>query len=148
MTTIYESILARLTAQVPELKEIDLQKGQMNYPRPPLAFPAALLTIQLTNCENLNSKKQRCDVIITVDLCFDFTGNTTVSTPEVERLKSLAYFALVEKTYANLQGWGTSAFNPLARTNLIDTPRPDAYKVVKTVFKSAFHDYAAAELVP
>jgi len=148
MTTIYESLLARLSAQVPELKWIDLQKGQMNYERPTIVFPAALISIQLTNCENLNSKKQRCDVIITVDLCFDFTGNTSISTPEAERLKSLAYFAVVEKTYANLQGWGTAAFNPLSRTNVIDPPRPDAYKVVKNVFKSAFHDYAAAELVP
>lgn len=140
MTTIYESILARLTAQVPELKWIDLEKGQMNYERPTIVFPAALIGISLPKIENLNQKKQVCEAYVTIKLCFDFTGNTSVSTPEATRLASLAYFDLCDKIFNVLQGWGNGEMNPMSRINVAEELRPDAYKAVKIIFKTAFHE--------
>lgn len=144
MKNIYEAIVNQLRTAVPELKWIDLEKGQMNYPRPPVVFPAALIGISLPKTEDLNHTKQVCDAYVTVKICFDFTGNTSISTPEVNRLESLAYFDLAEKVYAKLQGWSTGEFNPLSRFNLAEELRPDGYKVIKISFRTSFHDFTAA----
>lgn len=142
MKTTYQSILNRLTAEVSELKWIDLDKGQMRFERPPVAFPAALISLQIAKSENLNHTKQLVNAQIGIKLCFDFTGNTDASTPEAHRLNSLAYFDLVDKVFSKLQGWGTAELNPLERVNQYDEQRPDAYKVTVMTFTTAYYEQA------
>lgn len=144
MKNIYIAVSDRLAANVPELKWLDLDKGQMNYERPTVVFPAALIGLTLPKAEDLNHKKQICEAYITLRICFDFSGNTNMSTPEANRLDALAYFDLVEKIYVNLQGWNTAEFNPLSRVNVSEELRPDGYKVVKITFKTSYHDFTAA----
>lgn len=143
MKTIYTSLLARLEAEVPELKWIDLDKGQMFYDRPPVLFPAALIQLQMPKATNLNSTLQECDVLITIRLCFDFTGETSNITPQADRDNSLAYFDLKQKVYEKLQGWSTTEMNALKRVNEHDEPRNDAYKVSTISFTTAYHDSTA-----
>jgi len=117
-----------------------LDKGQMNFERPAIVFPAALITIQIPQAENLNNTKQLVNAIVTIKLCFDFTGNTSNITPELERLKSLEYLDKVDKVYSKFQGWRTNEFNPFYRITNFSEQRPDAYKVNSTSFKTAYHE--------
>lgn len=144
MKTLYENVLARLESQVPELDWIDLEKGQMNFARPPILFPAALIQLQLPKAENLNSTKQQCTALITVRLCFDYTGETGNITPEADRLESLDYFDVKQKVYEKLQGWSPSETNALQRVNEFDELRPDGYKVTGISFATNFLDDTAA----
>ena len=144
MKNIYEAIAAQLKANVPELKWIDLEKGQMNFARPPILFPAALIQIQLPKTENLNAKKQMCNALITVRLCFDYNGNTDItSTPDEARAESLAYFDIKQKVYINLQAFSTSEMNGLERVNEFDDLRPDNYKVSGISFATHYRDDTA-----
>lgn len=140
MKTIFNNLLNKFKCDFPEINWVDYDKGQMNYERPPVAFPCALISIQVQQAENLNSHLQVVNAVVTVKLCFDYTGNTSLSTYEPERLKSLAYLDLVEKVYKQLQGWSTSEFNPLSRINNFDEQRPDNYKVNTTQFKTTYHE--------
>lgn len=142
MKTTYQNILNRLIAEVPELKWIDLDKGQMRFDRPPIVFPAALISIQIPRSENLNDTRQLVNAQVSIKLCFDFTGYTDASTPEAQRLNSLSYFDLVDKVFSKLQGWGTAEINPLERINQYDEQRPDAYKVSVITFSTAYHEQA------
>jgi len=142
MKTIYQAILNQLQAQVPSLKWIDLDKGQMRFEKPPIVFPAALIGLQVARAENLNQTKQLVNAQITIKLCFDFTGNTDASTPEEHRLNSLAYFDLVETVFNKLQGWATAEMNPLERSNQFDEQRPDAYKVTTITFSTNYYEQA------
>jgi len=144
MKTLYEALIARLEAEVPELKWIDLEKGQMNFSRPPIVFPAALIQLQLPKAENLNSTKQECAALITIRLCFDFTGETSNITPEADRLDSLNYFDIKQKVYKALQGWSTTEMNTLKRVNEFDELRPDQYKVSGISFTTSYLDFTAA----
>lgn len=144
MKNLYQAIVEKIKTDIPELKWADLDKGQMNYERPPISFPAALINIQLPKCDDLNTKKQLVDANIIIRLCFDFTGNTSGVTPKMERDKSLAYFDILEKVYKTFQGFGTAEFNELSRINVFEEQRPDAYKVVGIVFKTAYQDFTAA----
>jgi hypothetical protein len=144
MKNLYQAIVEKIETAIPELRWVDLDKGQMNYERPPIAFPAALINITLPKCDDLNTKKQLVDAIIIIRLCFDFTGNTSLSTPKIERDKSLKYFDTQEKVYTTFQGFGTAEFNALSRINVFEEKRPDAYKVVGIVFKTDYQDFTAA----
>lgn len=141
MKNIYLNILDQLKAEVPELFWVDLQKGQMNYQRPPILFPAALVKIQLPKASNMNSTKQMCEALITIDLCFDYSGNTDMTTPADARAESLKYMDLKEKVFAKLQGLKTADMNALERVNEYEEPRPDGYKVTSISFMTSFLDF-------
>lgn len=138
MKEVYLAILERLKTTVPNLLWVDLEKGQMNYSKPPILFPAALIGISLPSTENITKQLQNASCAITIRLCFNFIGNTSNVTPEVELEKSLAYFNLVEEVYKSLQGYQTEYINSLERVNSIEELRPDGYKVITIGFKSSF----------
>ena len=142
MKNIFKAVTARLDT-IPSLKWVDEDKGQMNFASPPVSFPCALVDIQLPKTENLNAKIQDCDALITIRLAFDFSGNTSSSTPAIARDKSLAYYDIVEEVYKALQGWGTAEFNPLERKSFVQEKRPDGYKVVAIPFETAYRDTSA-----
>ena len=142
MKTIFKDITARLDT-VKSLKWVDEDKGQLNFERPPVLFPCALVDIQLPRPENLNSKIQKSDLLITVRLAFDFGGNTSSITPVSARNKSLEYYDIVQEVYKALQGWATTEINPLERKGFHQEKRPDGYKVIAMPFASDFIDKSA-----
>lgn len=145
MKNLYQAVIEKIGVAIPEILWADLNKNQMNFERPPIVFPAALVDISLPKCIDLNAKKQLVDAIITIKLCFDFTGNTSLSTPKIERDKSLAFFDIQEKVYQTFQGWCTAEFNSLSRINVFEENlRPDGYKVVGIVFKTDYQDFTAS----
>lgn len=138
MKTIFKETVARLEAQVPELLWIDKEKGQMNFNDTPVLFPAALLTLSWRTRTDVTDTSQFKDLVVQVKLCFDFTGNTNHKTPAVHRDKSLAYYDIVEKVHAALQGWSGSEFGPLSSISLNPIPRPDAYTTEVLAYSGSF----------
>lgn len=142
MEFIYEKVLAQL-ATIPEIKYCDLDKGQMETEYPSVSFPAALINMQLPRCEDLGAKRQKCQALISIRLCFNFSGNTNSKTPELERQKSFAYFELAEKVYQAFQGFKDENINAFSRQNMREERRPDKYKVVVITFSTSFIDKSA-----
>ena len=137
MKTIFKAITAQLQT-VTELKWIDKDKGQMNFERPPVLFPAALITITVPTSQNITRIQQAGTAKIDVKLCFDYGGNTSAVTPTVDRDRSLAYYDVVDKVYAALQGFGTAEINPLERRSFSPIARPDTYVTEVMVFTGDF----------
>lgn len=125
---------------MPVLKWIDMDKGQLEYysERPSVSFPAALIGLQITRTHKLSHNRQRCDVLVTVRLAMDFTGNTSHTVPKVARDQSLAYLDITDSIYDTLQGWHEDLFNPLERQALREERRPDGYKVIAIPFTTSF----------
>ena len=139
MKTLFKAITAQLKT-VTELKWIDEDKGQMNFTKPPVLFPAALVTISYPSIQNLNNTKQRVSANITVKLCFDYGGNTNIETPEIARDQSLGYYDIMEAVHEALQGFTTGEFNELKRVNVLPILRPDAYKTTSVLYSTEFLD--------
>jgi hypothetical protein len=138
MKTVYKSLLARLKT-IQELKYIDLDKGQFEIDRPPVLFPAALISIQIAKTEEINKKLQSCQLLITIRLGWDFWSDTSSLTPEITLDKSLEYFDLIEKVFDTLQGWQDGQkFNPLSRLATRDE-RSSFAKVTAIPFSSSYH---------
>ncbi len=140
MKTIFKEVTARLEEEVPELKWIDMDKGQMNFAGSAVLFPAALVTLSWRTVNDITHTLQEKDLLIQVKLCFDFSGNTNNKTPVFHRDKSLEYFDICEKLHKALQGWGGSEFNPLKSVQQSGEKRPDAYKVENLTYRTSFRD--------
>jgi len=141
MKFIYEAILARLADQVPELKYIDLDKGQFEMERPPVSYPACLISMQVSNTQENHRNNLHKQLLVSLRIGYDFFGNTSSITPDPHRADSLAYFDLVEKIETALQGWddGTRRFNYFSQMALREERRPDI-KVISIPWKTSYHD--------
>lgn len=131
--------------EITSIRLIDLEKGQMNYERPPVVFPCILVDIQYPKTQNLNHVIQHVQARIVLRVCFDFTGNTSSDTPDEVLQQSLDYLDVVESVYKKFQGWRNSELNPFTRSSCVPEKRNDAYKVVPIVFNTEFHDRSAAD---
>lgn len=141
MKHLFLKITERLDT-IQALNWVDEDKGQMNFERPPVSFPAALVDINEPRRSNLNHRLQDVNAVITVSLCMDFTGHTNTSTPEAARATSLRYYDLAEEIYTTLQGWG-DGFNELECINKRKVKRPDGYVVLELSFTTEYHDSTA-----
>lgn len=139
MKAIFKEITALLD-EIPALKWVDEDKGQLNFERPPVLFPCALVEIQINKTEDLNRKIQNCDAIILVRLAWNFNGETSTKTPELARDKSLQYYDDVEAVRQKLHGYESNHFNALSRKQFYPEKRPDAIKVVAMPFAFSFRE--------
>ena len=139
MKAIFLEITALLD-EIPALNWVDEDKGQLNFERPPVLFPCALVEIQITNTEDLNRKIQNCDAILTVRLAWNFNGETSTKTPELARDKSLQYYDDVEAVRTKLHGYESDHFNALSRKQFYQEKRPDGIKVVAIPFAFDFRE--------
>jgi hypothetical protein len=139
MKEIYKDLLTKLSA-ISELKWVDLNKGQMNFERPPVTFPAVLIGLALPQCSDLNHLKQNVILQIRLKVCFDFSGNTNKLTPTANQDTALAYFDTVDAIHTALQGKRLTNTNFLSRTNVTEEIRPDGYKVVNTTYQTDYNE--------
>jgi hypothetical protein len=142
MKIIYDAILARIAAEIPELRYVDLDKGQFEQDRPPVTFPALLVSLQIPSTQENHRTNLHKQVMVTFRVGWDFWGNTSNITPTPNRSQSLEYFDLIEKIERTFQGWddGSRRFNYFSQMALREERlRPDI-KIVNIPFKTSYHD--------
>lgn len=133
--------------QLQKIRWIDMDKGQLEFydTRPAVAFPCALIKIEVARTENLGNNVQRCYGRGIVRLAFDYVGETAAKTPQALRAQSLAYFELVEAVYLAVQGKpaGLAKFD---RQSATEENRPDGLKVLNIPFSTIWLDKSAERL--
>lgn len=144
MKIIYNKIVERLKT-IADLKFIDLDKGQLDYyaNRPNVAFPAALVNIEIPECEDETNTIQRVRAQVIIRTAFDYTGETSAATPESVRETSLSYFEVIESVYKALQGYSDNEIELISRASVRQEPREDGYKVSQIIFNVWFDDMTA-----
>lgn len=146
MKTIYTAVMARLKEQVPELKWIDLDTGQLEVrtERPALAYPAALIGITIQPKRNLTDKIQDCEATIIVRLAFDnLPGRTAANAPDAAREKSLSVYDTIADVYTTLQGFDTNNFDSLYRVRQMKENSVNGLFQYRIEFKTVFEDDTA-----
>lgn len=150
MRTIYQDIATRLHEAVPALRYIDLDTGQLEVQygetqRPPVAYPCALVGINITSATDLYEGVQDCTATVIVRVAQDspFRSAETAAHANNERRDiALAPYDLVAEVYKALQGWSTDRFMPLSR---FAQAREANSKVFcsRIEFRTEFEDYSA-----
>jgi hypothetical protein len=144
MKTIYNEIITRLKAEVPALKWIDMNIGQLDtIERPALMWPCALISIKIPRAKSLTDTLQDCTAQITITLGFDRPERTSANAPNEQRNAGLAAYDTIADVYAALQGWGTPYFDSLNRTNQGDGNIKNGVFRYPIVFTAEFEDATA-----
>jgi hypothetical protein len=146
MKTVYTAVMARLKEQVPELKWIDLDAGQLDVrdKRPPLAYPCALVDIAVNNCRDLYAGVQLCHALVSVRVAQNLPSSRTGSATSGDvRNNALRRFDLIEKVYVALRDFDDDGFNPLSRTGQTREKHPDGLFVCRIDFQTDFRDDTA-----
>ncbi|RQO78099.1 hypothetical protein DBR40_09115 [Pedobacter sp. KBW01] len=126
------------------IKWIDKDKGQLEFyeVRPAVAFPCALIKVEITRTENLGRNVQRCHGRVTIRLAFDYVGGTSAATPAGTRQQSLDYFDLAQAVYLTIQG-KTGGAGKFDRQSATEEPRPDGLTILNIPFTTVWLDESA-----
>lgn len=138
---IFIDICDRIEAEVPELKWIDLDTGDIDIQteRHPVAFPACLIDINYPSCEDQADNKQLVRANIIIRLAFQPQGATNNKSPV--RAQALEIFDMVEKVHGALQGWhNAGTFSTLTRVSAAGERRRDGFKVYRLLYQTTFID--------
>lgn len=132
-----------LEAQVPEVRWIDADEGQINSQnnRPPIAFPCVLIDMIYPQTEALNAQSEKIRVQFSLRIAFEGYGQTSSVAPEEVRERALERLDILEKIHRTLQWWSYERqINPLRRQRVITERRQDGLKVYNMIYESAFID--------
>lgn len=148
MRTIYEAVMKRLKDKVPAIQWVDLDYGQLEQigtnGRPPVAYPCALVTIDLPKCNSITDTIQSCMANITIRLGFDPLGNgrTAENAPDDVRDKALNPYDVIASVHAAIQGFETKNFNTMSRIRQEKESRRE-YFIYRMVYACEFEDDTA-----
>ena len=143
MKKLFETI-TELLSQIPDLKWVDFDCGQLLEEKPPVPFPCALVTIDLLTCEDISSGVQRVYASFTVRLAFKAPGETHAAAPTPQRQLALSYFDIVEKVYFKMQGFKSQAFYSFSRTSIKNESLRKGLKTIAIDFSTAFDENSAS----
>lgn len=147
MKELYEAIVTRLTTEVPDLKMIDFEMGQLDVlaldKRPSLVFPCALIDISYPGCDDEGSGAQVVTARANIRLAFECPLPTDSRAPETRRSAALEIFTIVDLVYAKLQGFITTEFSGFSRKSQTPDNRYAGIKIINMIFETTFEDLTA-----
>jgi hypothetical protein len=142
---LYADLSDHIKAQVPEIRWIDQDLGQLEtfeY-RPEVSFPAVLIDFAATSYSEISELAQIGDVTIVLRLAFAPFSQSHQAAPTAVRDKALAYYALEQKLYNAVQGWQTDYSGPMIRNGADTERRDDTLRVRALTFTTSYEDYSA-----
>lgn len=144
MKALYSTILERIKSQVPEIKMIDFEMGQLetleNDQRPSVLFPCCLIDIDYTNCEDESDTTQQVEARVTLKFAFQQQNNTDSLATSAKRNAGLLVFDTIEKAHVALQGYSTDQFSNFSRRSMTPDRRFVGIKVVDVVYETTFEE--------
>ncbi|MDN4753637.1 hypothetical protein QYZ87_10925 [Porphyromonadaceae bacterium W3.11] len=141
MKAIYTALLGQLQT-ITQLKYIDMDTGQLEVgfaetKRPPIAYPAALITISVNRQQDITEVSQLCNARVTVRIADDTAMRTAAH--QSQRSRSLQIYDLVEEVRECLQGYtGEETFSPLSRISQERERQSNGLFVYRIDFETTF----------
>lgn len=139
---LYFDLAARLQAEVPALKWIDLEWGQLAEDRPSVAYPCALIDIEYPNCTDEGEGWQQCAVRVTIRFAFAAAGQTAGVAPTLVQTRALEMWDVLDAAFSALQGWSTNEASAFGRRSQTTERRRDNLKVITQVWETTFEEEA------
>jgi hypothetical protein len=147
MDILLTDIQDRLTAQVPALKYIDEDWGQLDdySPNFPVKWPCALIDCFNAAYENTGNKTQLGLAMIRVRVADIKLSNSSAKAPAAQKSKSNSFRVLINDIYKALHGWsGHNHYSALIRVSERRIPRNDGVREQEVMYSVEIKDAAAA----
>ena len=161
MDILFKSIATRLEQEVPELRWIDWEQGQidMNLEKTyPLQFPAVLIDFTNINWSSIKHGVQDGEVTVLIKVVFDIYEDLNNHAPD--RDMALSRLELLKKIHKalhnfageilpdNNNGFEDSHFNRLERTSTSSERRDDGLKVINMLYVTLLRDQSGMNNMP
>lgn len=143
MEDLYLKLL-ELLKQVPQLRYIDLDTGQLMAEKPPIVYPAALIEIDLPQSEDIGGNIQRCNVNFSIRIVTKAFHETNANAPTSVIKSSLEWLRLQNEIYKKLQGYGDANFYPFSRRSGKNEFMRTGLKTFALRFETSYHDHSAS----
>lgn len=146
---LFQSVIEKLIADVPELRYIDQDLGQLeNYDmRPAVSWPCGLLDIEeFKFSEQGNFKIQLAEGIVSIRIGLVKYTDSNNLTPKAIRENALLYYEVENKVYKALHGWNPEGFSRLLRRASGTEKRDDDIRVRIMKFATSYTDESAKEI--
>jgi hypothetical protein len=151
---LYLDLSSHLNAQVPELRWIDQDFGQLEHfqIRPEVSFPCALIDFLSGTYSELAGVTQFGEVMVSIRIGFAPFSSSYHAAPDNVKEKALEYYNLEQKVYKAVQGWtpvadGIQYSQPFIRQSVMTEQRDgdqNALRVRVLTFATAYEDNSAA----
>lgn len=142
MEDLYNKIV-ELLQEIPELKWIDLDVGQLNEPTPSVTYPCALIEIDMPKTDDIQENTQQVSARFKITIAVKAYGETNGKTAIEKRSNALSYFKIANNCFKKLQGFGNENFYAFSRTS----QRPENFrkgiKVIVQNYETSWNDYSA-----
>lgn len=143
MEELYLKLL-ELLKEIPQLKYIDLDTGQLMLEQPPISYPAALIEIDLPQAEDIGGNIQRCNVNFSIRIVTKALHETNGNAPAPVVKSSLEWLRLQNDVYKKLQGYCDANFYPFSRRSGKNEIMRIGLKTFALRFETSFHDHTAS----
>ncbi len=143
---LFLAIQKQIMAEVPEIKYIDQDLGQLEIyeGRPAVAWPCVLIDFPDAQYSNHSELVQWADVNISVRLGFAPFSSANSLAPDISKEKALEYYEVENKLYEALQGFtADDCIQPMIRLRAGTETREDAYRVRQMMFTTGTEDDTA-----
>jgi|SRR5665213_820312 len=153
MNSFFAQLLLKLqdqiTAQVPEIKWIDQDLGQLEHYeiRPAVAWPCVLIDFGHTNYDEMPGNVQWGNASFTLRLGFPSFSPAQAGAPLSVKQQALQYYELEQLLYQAIQGYNADGLiQPATRiTAMTERREGDNFRVRILAFNTTFMDDSAAE---
>ena len=144
---LYNGLLARLADQVPDLRFISLDMGQLEIHngRPAVSWPCCLVDFAATKYSDMqNNTTQMAEGVVLLRIGLVAYTEPNNLTPDGWREKALQFYETEQQVYLALHGWAPTGFGRLMRRSASTEQRDDDIRVRVMEFSYSYTDETAA----
>ena len=141
MKEILTRILEKLQSDVPELKYIDENWGQMEIEQQPVKFPMAIVDMGTGTCSNMGSGIQLVDATVTVTVAALRLSQTSSGVKPERREQAFEFYDLLHKIHKTLHSFAPAQHSSsLTRIGINKTAIGNGVKVVELIYKITYEE--------
>ena len=139
---VYNALCEQIKNEVPQIKFIDWDTGQLYVDeRPPIDYPACLVDINYAGCRDLTTTEQLVTANIILKLVFRPAGDTNNLTPAYVRSKGLECFDVIEDLQNALQGCELDGtVSVISRVSAVKVVRRDRLQVYTITYNTTWQE--------
>lgn len=143
MKELFQSIQNKLKINVPALKYVDENWGQIDSyaPNHPVKYPLALISLDNIQWSNRGQLQQYGEGVVSITVATLKLGNTSANAPQTQKDTGYAIYELLHQIHLQLHGWKpTGAVNAMLRKSTTAISREDGMQQFRLDFAVLVND--------
>jgi len=139
MDTIFTEVLSRLS-QIPELRFVGEDWGQLNFEHPPVNFPCALIDLYEVDYSDAGRNLQKADAKLVISVADILYDGITAFNPQNVNERAFAVFGIMEKVNSLIHGYGNEYHSKFSRKKIKKMEREDSVREFRMIYEFRFED--------